>query len=286
MRITAVIAAAVMALCLTACAADKDSSAESSKKADSSAAAAEASGADISEETDEVSEESSEVSEESSKAAEESSEAAEESSKADDSSEAEKESSEVSESSQADEESEAEEQPQENSVPDENAEQPNVIDDDISLVTGTGYSVNIDLTRWVDVTDQAAPLANNSQGTVLEHVYGWLPDGKSSCAFAISDLGTETTEIDLHQVKAMIDSQSTPEGQIFIGSEVCSQGGYNWVRAEYDLDASVYGESARSVQYNGFYGTYQMTVSFSIAENSIGNMDDDINAIIDSIQLG
>ena len=259
MKIINFLAAAVTALCLTACADVKDtdsSPAASSAKADSSVYTAE---------------------EESSPADDAENSSTNDSSGTNDN-KIKTESSEAEEVSQA--------VPEESSAEDIPAVITQSDESNLAHVQGVGYSVDFDLSKWIDVTDQASALADANTAEILAVVYGWKNDYKSSCTVAVSDADPQTSAFTMQELCDALRGQADSKpGQTILSNEVLSINGRDWIRCEYALSADVYGVDARSIQYHTFSPSIQLTLSFSVLTESDNSIQSDIDEIISSVVI-
>lgn len=264
-------AALLAALCLTACgkAVTEDDSVKSTTEKSVSSTAA-------------VTEK-----EEASSAAEDKDSKAEESSKAEEEeSSAEEKQTEAPESKPEKPESKADKNVTETAAP----EEPVPEESEVETVQGRGYNFELDKSRWVDAMGNSTitQIDNGQQGIdpSIEFIYGWLGDKKSTCVISEKALNIDTTGYDINELGSMFaEDENIPEGQQLISWNVQEINGLNWIRLEYSLSDSIMGFNARSLVYICFVGTEQYTLSFSIPEESVSDIDDDLRALMWSVKI-
>ena len=270
-KLTALVAAAVMTIGMAACGSDNEKS-DTSSKAETSAVTTTAESKATESEDHSSSKEESSVTEDSS--------APEESSTAESKAEASESKADVPDSSAA------ESAPDESKLPELTPPSKEVTEDEIAIVSGTGYTMEFPLARWVDVTDQAENFSSEESTTSLDFVFGWLKDGMSSCTVAVTAQPVNTDSFPREQLRDMlIDGSSSIVGQTLVSADIVTVGDNDWVRCEYDFDPEVYGVSAKSIQYHSYKGKIQLTISFSVAEGSYDLIEEDMNAVLSSAVL-
>ncbi|MBQ8966513.1 hypothetical protein [Ruminococcus sp.] len=180
----------------------------------------------------------------------------------------------------------AEIDPDEGKLPELTPPASEVTEDEIAIVSGTGYIMEFPLARWVDVTDQAQGFSSEESTTSLDFVFGWLTDGMSSCTIAVTAQPVNTDSFPREQLRDMlIDGSSSIVGQTLVSADIVTVGDNDWVRCEYDFDPEVYGVSAKSIQYHSYNKKIQLTISFSVAEGSYDLIEEDLNAVLSSAVL-
>lgn len=202
------------------------------------------------------------------------------------------ESSEESSGSSADkEESEPEEEMETEAVTDPPAEpEPEVIESEFVHNQGTGYSFDIDLSRWVDamgsvtITETDTDYDSETQG--VEYVYGWKGDSRSSCVFAHYASDEDYSQFDISELGEIVAQQTNSiEGETVISWDIQNFSGADWIRCECELDPNVFGVQARGLQYECLRGYDMFIISFTIAEESVERIDGDLRTLLDSVVL-
>ena len=153
---------------------------------------------------------------------------------------------------------------------------------------GTGYSVAVDESKWIDFTDsfteKEQPMGDKT--AIIERIYGWKDDGMSTLMLTYCDLGAEPGDVDMEQFAAMQGEQnSAVSGTKCIRAETREINGVVWARVEFETPEEIYGKVSRIVQYSTFSGQYEFIVSFTAMIDQYDDISADMEKVMGSYYL-
>ncbi|MBQ5317860.1 MAG: hypothetical protein J6K17_02045 [Oscillospiraceae bacterium] len=171
------------------------------------------------------------------------------------------------------------------------------------IYEGNGYTIEIDSSKWMDVTEYIDTIAEMAEGHdaaknlnitaedlkgMSDAMYYYKDDNSVNFNIMVSEIG-DVGEIDkdmLEQLAVAMESQyEAMTGYSYQGYEVLEANGNPALKVNLSTDAQVYGEELKMSVYMIFNGTKQYGFTYTAKTDSYDKVFPEFEAIVNSVSF-